>query len=228
MSRDPERYEAIDFGTGVRVRPVDLPLASVEEGTRVVANVGVSIDSRTVLRSIEVDSIAFAERDGVRYRDRIASITVHDGNVDMHSRRATAVFAVMRDKDGLYAAQSRSDVPGRPIAVSRIVGGDEGFDPESIPVGKGALPRFVSLPIRGAIGEGDVTIGDGQERRSFLLEKATPAAGQDYSKALEAFREGGYDSQPRPFKSKGLEERRADDEIFAQQVATRMREAQLG
>ncbi|MAM84643.1 MAG: hypothetical protein CL472_08255 [Acidobacteria bacterium] len=221
MDRDPDKYETFDMGTTVKVRPVGMPISAVDEGTRIEANIGVSLDSRPFLKTIEVDSIAFEEKNGEHYRDRIASMTIHDGNIDMDTRRATTVFAVMKDDEGLYAAMPARDIPKGPIAVSRIAGGDDGFDLAKLEIEKGDPARFVMLPVKGKIGAGDVTIGDGNEYRQFRLESATKVGAKDYAEALQDFKENGPAQIPERFTSKGLEDRLADDRRFIEELMSK-------
>lgn len=192
LSRNPDDYVAYDFGTQVRVKPVVQPLSAVEEGTRIQVKVGVSFDSQTSVSEIAVDSIAFAEKDGARYRDRIGSIEITPDAIEVHSRRAKEVFAVIRD-DSEYYAVSPGIGPIETIPVSRIVGGNEGFDLESMDVKPGDKARFMSLPVTGLIGAGDVTVGSSVEDNSaFKREPASPAADRDYAGAVEAFKRDGY------------------------------------
>ena len=227
MDRNPDKYEVFDMGTRIKVRPIGMPVSAVEEGTRIEANIGISLDSQPHLKTIEVDSVSFAEQNGERYRDRIASISLYDGRLEMESRRATTVFAVMKDDEGLYAAMPATDMPKGPIAVSRIAGGDDGFDLAKLEIEKGDPARFVMLPVKGKIGAGDVTIGDGNEYRQFRLEPATKVGAKDYAEAVQDFKENGPAPVPERFASKGLEDRIEDDRRFVEELMSK-RVAALG
>lgn len=226
MDRDPDKYETFDMGTMVKVRPIGMPVSAIDEGTRIEANIGVSLDSQPYLKSIEVDSIAFEEMNGERYRDRISSMSIHDGNLEMQTRRATTVFAVIKDEDGLFAAMRQTDQPKGPIGVSRIVGGDEGFDLGKLGVEKGDPARFVMLPVKGKIGAGDVLVGDGNERRQFRLEEATRVGAKDYAEAVQNFKENG--PLPKRVAAKGVEDRIEEDRRFVEEILARKSTASLG